>query len=211
MASLVTPRLAPVTARDGVDTRKQENSAATEVALGETTSMGAAHVRGGQTAAFYMAPPGADKVGSPMSAYWTNYLRLADAYVNGEDCFLWVPYYTQQSYNENDIRRASPAHEEVLSLYREWYNRSVTEFRKTLDSEDLEDALEYLADFKKEQSQQKKAVEVLQSWYRNTIARPRCSCGEVSMFDDGGLCVDCHWTADGHSKRLRRMNALSPR
>jgi hypothetical protein len=212
MATLLEARLAPVTARDGVDTRKQDNSAATEVALGETTRLGAGdQFRVGQTAAFYMAPPGADVVGSPMSAYWTNYIRLADAYVNGEDCFLWVPYSTQQSFNEKSIRCACPSHEEILTLYREFYNRSITEFRKHHDSQDLEDALDYLADFNKEQTKQMSAVRVLQEWYRSCIARPRCTCGEFSMFRTGGLCVDCHWTDDASFKRLRRQNAISPR
>ena len=44
-------RVAPAIARDGVDTRTQENSGMAAAGTGETTSMGAAHARGGQTAA----------------------------------------------------------------------------------------------------------------------------------------------------------------
>lgn len=200
MATFMEPRLAFVTARDGVDTRKKELT----VACNEKQE------RDGQTAALYMAPPGAEVVGSPMHAYWSNYRRLADAYVNGEeDRFMWVSYETQQAYNEAAIERDIPTTEGILHLYRMWYNRYITEFRRTLDSNDLEDALEYLACFNKEKAEQESAVLVLQRWARSLV--PRCRCGARSMFPSGGLCVDCHWTEDGHIKKMRQMNALTPR
>lgn len=199
MATFMAPRLAFVTARDGVDTRNKDMT----VACNEKQE------RVGQSAAFYMAPPGADKVGSAMHAYWTNYLRLADAYVNGLDYFQFVSYADQQCSNEAAIERVISPTDGVLHLYRMWYNSSITNFRKSLDSSDLEDALEYQSMFAKEKADQESAILVLQRWARSLV--PRCHCGARSMFDDGGLCVDCHWTEDGRRKKMRRMNALTPR
>ena len=51
MATSTVTRLVPANTRDGVDTRTQDNSAMPAGGSGETTSVGAAHVRGGQTAA----------------------------------------------------------------------------------------------------------------------------------------------------------------
>jgi hypothetical protein len=51
MATSSNARLAPVTARDGVDTRNQDNSVMPAGGSGETTSTGATRVQGGQTAA----------------------------------------------------------------------------------------------------------------------------------------------------------------
>ena len=51
MATTTDHRVAPAIARDGVDTRTQDNSGMAAAGTGETTSMGAAHARGGQTAA----------------------------------------------------------------------------------------------------------------------------------------------------------------
>jgi len=57
MASNEMTRVANATARDGVDTRpldgEKDNSATAAAGTGETTSVGATHARGGQTAAEY--------------------------------------------------------------------------------------------------------------------------------------------------------------
>ena len=210
MATLVEARLASGTARDGVDTRLEGEKDLT-VACNEKQE------RDGQTAALYSMPPGAEVVGSPMHAYWSNYRRLADAYVNGEDCFIWVSYKTQQSYNEKDIERLINRTDEILHMYRMFYNSAITEFRKSLDSRDLEDALEYMADFNKEQIELQTAAKTIQTWFRSF---PKISetgtyiaeeeehgecykCGDRSMFETG-LCADCYWSEDAHIKNLRR-------
>lgn len=195
MATLVEARLVTANTREGVDTRPEGEKDLT-VACNEKQE------RDGQTAALYSMPPGAEVVGSPMHAYWSNYRRLADAYVNGEDCFMWVSYETQQSSNEKDMERLINRTDEFLHMYRMFYNNAMTEFRKSLDSNDLETALEYLSDFKKEELELQNAAKTIQQWYR--ILTPRCRCGLRSMFPTGGLCADCYWTEDAHIKRMRR-------
>jgi hypothetical protein len=54
MATSTVPRLASVTARDGVDTRKKDNCGTAAAVNQETTSVGVAHVQGGQLAAYYI-------------------------------------------------------------------------------------------------------------------------------------------------------------
>jgi hypothetical protein len=224
MATTRDARLAPVTARDGADTRNKDNSGKVATGTEEVTRLGGGdQKRVGQTAALYLVPAGE-------TGYWTNYLRLADAYVNGEDMFQFVSYKTQQSYNEQDIQREcnriGPNTEGMLNLYRESYNRCITEFRKTLLSNHLENALEYLEDFKKEQREQEDAAKVIQNWFR---AFPKISetgtlvaedeepedygkcvnCDErrIGMFVE--LCADCYWTEDSWIKSMRRNGIAS--
>jgi hypothetical protein len=104
------------------------------------------------------------------------------------------------------------------------YNQSITEFRKTHSSNHLEDALEYLEDFKKEQREQEKAAKVIQSWFRafpkisetgTLIAEDRepedygkcvnCDERRIGMFVE--LCADCYWSEDSWIKSMRR-NAI---
>jgi hypothetical protein len=171
----------------------------------------------GQTAALYLAPPGADVEGSLMNAYWKNYLALANAYVEGKDeMFMYVSFERQQSYNEADIsrecNRIAPNTEGILNLYRQYYNQAITEYREDKDSNPLECALGYLEEFKAEQRAQASASKTLQTWFRGArisdtgtyIAEEVCPCGERSMFEDGGLCADCHWEEDAVMKRKRR-------
>lgn len=72
MATSMEVRLAPVTARDGVDTRKKDNSVMPAGGSGKTTRLGAGdHVRDAQTAAIaYLVPPGAEVEGSAMNAFF---------------------------------------------------------------------------------------------------------------------------------------------
>jgi hypothetical protein len=219
MATARDARLANVAARDGADTRKKDNSGKVATRTEEVTRVGGGdHERVGQTAAMYLVP-----AGEP--AYWTNYLRLADAYVNGDDCFRFVSYKTQQSYNEQDIQREcnriGPNTEGMLNLYRQSYNQAITEFRKTHSSNHLENALEYLEDFKKEKREQEDAAKVIQAWFRSfpkisetgtLIAEDedygKCvNCDErrIGMFVE--LCADCYWTEDSWIKSMRR-NAI---
>jgi hypothetical protein len=228
MATLCIPGWCPQTPVMESTHVTKDNSTATEVALEETTRLGDGdQFRVGQTAALYLAPPGADVEGSLMNAYWRNYLALADAYVNGKDeMFLFVSFERQQSYNEADIarecNRIAPNTEGILNLYRQYYNQAITEYREDKDSNPLECALGYLEEFKAEQREQEKATKALQAWFRGTrisetgtyIAeeeRGQCPmCDGVSMYDEG-LCVDCYWEEDSQRKRIRRQNAISPR
>lgn len=95
----------------------------------------------------YLIPTGADVEGSPMHSYWTNYKRLADLYVAGnDDTFMFVPYDTQQSYNEQDIQNECNRigeNEGIRNMYRQYYNKYITKFRKTHNQSDLENAMEY--------------------------------------------------------------------
>lgn len=176
----------------------------------------------GQTAAVYMAPPGAEKEGSDMNAYWINYLILADAYVYdhvdyyGVPCFKWVSFDTQQSYNEKDIERECRkcgGGEEMLNVYREFHNQSLTKFRRTLDSRDLETALKFQSDFNKELCAQVDAANIIKSWLRapkisetgTYIAEEEeCPCGSDEPVLVEGLCADCYWEEDARIKNIRR-------
>ena len=175
----------------------------------------------GQTAALYLAPPGADVEGSLMNAYWKNYLALADHYVNGrDDMFMFVSFERQQSYNEADIsrecNRIAPNTEGILNLYRQYYNQAITEYREDKDSNPLECALGYLEEFRTEQREQEKATKSLQTWFRGTrisdtgtYIADEFTCTQC---DDpatiGDLCADCHWDEDARIKRNRRGGAI---
>ena len=154
MATSVEVQLAPVTARDGADTRKKENSEEAAAESGEATRVGDGdHERDGQAAALYLVPTGAEIEGSPMNVYWANYLSLAEDYILDRDFFRFVPFDKQQAYNEAEIEgecNRTGEKEAILNIYRMYYNRSITKFRKTNDSQYLKDAMEYLADFNKQ-------------------------------------------------------------
>ncbi len=229
MATSTVSRLVSANTRDGVDTRKKDNCGMAAAMNQETTRLGAENqIRDEQTAAMemYLAPPGAEVEGSLMNAYWKNYLNLADHYVNGRDeMFMYVSFERQQSYNEADIarecNRVAPNTEGILNLYRQYYNQAITEYREDKNSNTLECALGYLEEFRGEQREQEKATKALQAWFRGTrisetgtlIAEDeehaQCdNCDEPSMYPDGGLCADCHWTEDAHIKRMRRGGAI---
>jgi bacillopeptidase F (M6 metalloprotease family) len=146
----------------------------------------------------YLIPTGANIEGSPMHAHWTNYKRLAELYVAGnEDTFMFVSYKSQQSYNEEEIQKeCDRIGEGMKNLYRQAYNQAITQFRKTHDSSDLENALGYLEDFKNENEDDG----------TGTLVAEECSrCGEEAGI--GELCADCYWSEDSYLKRMRR-NAL---
>lgn len=178
-----------------------------------------------QTAALYKAPLGADIVGSQMYGAWENYLTIADAYVydqighDGVPCFRFVPYWKAEDQHAEDVQNACRGRDYEINIYRRYYNLAVTEFRKTHDSEDLERMLDRLMVLDEEiekieeeirtlPQRQANATQVLKRWIRSI--KSRCECGDKSMFEDGGLCVDCHWTEDSKFKTLRRQNAVSP-
>jgi len=226
MATSIVSRLAPVTARDGVDTRKKDNCGTAAAVKQETTSL-VGLGQGGQSAASYLAPPGAEKEGSAMNAYWSNYLSVADSYVKGEsDSFMWVGFDTQQSHNEIEIQRAcdrmGPNTHGFLNVYRQFHNAAITEFRKTLQSTDLVDALENLEEFNNELRTQVAAANVIKSWFRASktsdtgtyIADDECEycpCGFGAHVLAEGMCADCYWEDDARikkSRRARRQNAI---
>lgn len=237
MATSVEARLAPVTARDGVDTRNKDNSGKAAAGTGETTSVGAAHVRDVQTAAItYLIPPGAEVEGSAINAYWTNYLRTADAYVQGDplEFFKFTSFKYQQGFNEADIKRECyklGGGEEMLTIYRQFYNSYVTDYLAEPNSRNLKSALEMLSDYNKELAEQNKAAALIQQVYRSFKApKPavkisetgtliaeddrqdeedeeeaeECACGFGSRVWINGLCADCYWEEDAAIKRQRR-------
>jgi hypothetical protein len=102
----------------------------------------------------YLLPPGAEIVGSEMNGIWQNYMTVAEAYISAPDSFLFVSYTDEQSYNEREIERITPAADELLNLHREYYNRSITEYRKTGDLDALETAMRHRAEFRDEERTQ---------------------------------------------------------
>ena len=148
----------------------------------------------------YLIPTGADIQGSPMHAHWTNYKRLADLYVAGhDDAFMFVSYKTQQSYNEEEIQKeCDRIGEGMQNLYRQAYNQAITKFRKTHDSNDLENALEYLAQYEDEDEETGTLV----------ADDEQCeNCDEPRIGEYTQLCADCYWSEDSYLKRMRR-NAI---
>lgn len=146
----------------------------------------------------YLIPTGADVEGSPMHSYWTNYKRLADLYVAGnDDAFMFVPYDTQQSYNEQDIQNECNRigeDEGIRNMYRQYYNKYITKFRKTQNQADLDTALEYLEDFKKQDDD-----------YGNCT---KCD-EEPRIGEYTELCADCYWSEDSYLKSMIRNGIAS--
>ncbi len=225
MATSMEVRLAPVTARDGVDTRKKDNSVMPAGGSGETTRLGAGdHVRDAQTAAIaYLVPPGAEVEGSVMNTYWTNYLRTAENYIKGDplEFFKFTSFKHQQGFNEADIKRECyklGAGEEMLTIYRQFYNSYVTEYLAEPNPRRLKYALEFLADYNKELAEQNNAAKLIQQAYRSFKVQVsdtsvfiveeeygKClKCDEPSMGVFVKLCADCYWTEDSDIKRKRR-------
>lgn len=98
MASTTDPQVAPVTARDGDDTRPQgekENSGMPAGGTGESTRVGAGdHVRGGQTAAWwYGLNEGADttKTKDPSVGRWIEFYTKGVTF-NGKTSVSFCPY-----------------------------------------------------------------------------------------------------------------------
>lgn len=153
----------------------------------------------------YLIPTGADVECSPMHSYWTNYKRLADLYVAGnDDTFMFVPYDTQQSYNEQDIQNECNRigeNEGIRNMYRQYYNKYITKFRKTQNQADLETAMEYLADFKKQDLDTGTLV-ADDDYGKCTTCHEEPRIGEYT-----GLCADCYWSEDSYLKKMRR-NAI---
>ena len=153
----------------------------------------------------YLIPPGADVEGSPMHAHWTNYKRLADLYVGGnDDSFMFVPYVTQQSYNEQGIQNECSRigeDEEMRNVYRQYYNQWITKFRKTQDQADLENALEYLENFK-QQDVDTGTLVADDDYGKCTTCNEDPRIGEYTE-----LCADCYWSEDSYLKSMRR-NAI---
>jgi hypothetical protein len=170
MATSTVSRLAPVTARDGVDTRNQDNWESAAAVNLETTSMGATRVQGGQTAALteeefsfpplaFLVPPGADVSGTRMNVYWRNFLATADRYTQGDDeSFRFTPYAHQQAFNEREIERECQrlgGDEEAINLYRQAYNTDVVSYMTNPCQMTYDFAMSSLASFHNEVKEQK--------------------------------------------------------
>jgi len=216
----------PVNTRDGVDTRPLDG----EKDL--TTRVGACHDRDEQTAAItYLLPPGAEVEGSNMGAFWRNYMRTADAYIKGDplEQFKFTTFEHQQGFNEADIKRECfklGAGEEMLTIYRQFYNRYVTEYLADPTPRNLKYALDMLAEYNKELDAQTKAALLIQRAYRmskvsdtGTLIAEECeeygTCircfGAPRMGHFSLICADCHWSEDAVIKkecRNRRQNAI---
>lgn len=219
-------RLAPVTARDGVDTRTKENSGKAAAGTGETPCLEVrSQDRDEQSAALsYLIPPGAEVEGSLMNAHWTNYLRLVDTYVQGDSVhfFKFKTFESQQSVNERNIERECRklgGGEEMLNVFRQFYNAQVTDYSCNPTTLTLNYATELLEKYNEELSKQNRAATVIQHVYREFktpkveisdtgtfIAEDdKCTlCDEPRMGEFVELCADCYWTEDAHIKRERR-------
>ena len=222
MATSTVTRLVPVNTRDGVDTRPKGEKDL-------TTRVGASHDRDEQTAAItYLLPPGAEVEGSNMAAFWTNYLRTAERYIKGDplEQFKFTTFEHQQGFNEADIKRECfklGAGEEMLTIYRQFYNRYVTEYLADPTPRNLKSALDMLAEYNKELADQTKAALLIQQAYRMSKVSdtgtlmaedyhgPCVKCDEPRMGDFTELCADCYWSEDAVIKkecRYRRQNAI---
>ena len=209
-------RVAPAIARDGVDTRPQGEKDL-------TTRVGASHDRDEQTAATYLLPPGAEVEGSNMAAFWRNYMRTADAYAKGDplEHFRFTSFRESQSHNEEDIARECRklgAGEEMLNMYRQFYNAAVTEWRAEPRWRQLDNVYHLLDQYNKELEAQTKAAALIQQAYRMSKTAtlmaedyhgPCVKCDEPRMGDFTELCADCYWSEDAVIKkecRYRRQN-----
>jgi hypothetical protein len=221
MATSCIARLAPVTARDGVDTRTKDNSGKAAAGTEETTRLGAGdQIRGGQTAALieYLLPCGAEVEGSRMNAYWSNYLSTAERYIKGgDDSFLWTSYEHQQGCNERDIERESRklgAGEEILNIHRQFYNGEVVTYKREMNDPNTPESCReltrealarLLAAFKDELASQNKAATIIQRAFK---APEKCvSCDETRMGGYADVCAECYWEEDAAIKRERRSKA----
>ena len=198
MATTTVPRLVPANTRDGVDTRPEGEKDLTTCV--EVRS----HNGDAQTAAIsYLLPPGAEVPNSAMYAYWGNYLRTADAYIKGDPngFFVFTTFAHQQGLNEADIQRECSklgAGEEMLHVYRQYYNAAVTDYLSDPSEFNLGYVRKYLDKYNAEVAAQTNAACLIQRAYRAT----RCvKCGERRMGDCTELCVDCYWTEDANIKR----------
>lgn len=199
-------RLAPANARDGVDTRKKDLTTCLEVRSQD---------RDVQTAAItYLVPPGAEVEGSNMNSHWKNYLRTAEHYIKGDplEHFKFTSFKHQQGFNEADIKREClklGGGEEMLNLYRQFYNSYVTEYKAEPNPFTLKSALRFLADYNKELAEQNKAATVIQRAFLD-FKYPiedfgKCvKCEESRMGDFTELCADCYWSEDANIKHERR-------
>ena len=186
MATSMGSRLASVTARDGVDTRKQDNSGKAAAGTEETTSVGVAYVTVGQQAAVvveYMLPPGVDVKGSRMSSFWSNYTATADRYIRGDiNAFKFTTFTHQQGFNERDIERecrTCGAGEEMLNVFRQFYNAQVTEYKRDPSELALSYVLELLADYNQELNDQVNAAALIKNAYQ--IFKVRAPMPEVDI------------------------------
>lgn len=218
MATSMEVRLVSVNTRDGVDTRNQDLTACLEVRSQD---------RDEQTAALtYLMPPGADVPGSILSAYWSNYLRTAEAYIKGDplDFFKFSSFEDQQQLNENDIARECRhlgTGEEMLNVFRQFYNREVTDYlSKVNDPSTSERSIQLTLEFAKNQldlyntelAEQNKAAALIQKAYRASKMDKCTKCDEKRMGDFTELCVDCYWEEDAAIKkvcRFTRQNAIT--
>jgi hypothetical protein len=118
----------------------------------------------------FLLPPGADKVGTRMHGFWTNYMSLADRYIrHEEDAFMWIPYDFQQQVNERYIQQECQRlgnGEGMLNVLRQFYNRQVVSYMHTPCDSTLEYAHELLAEYNKELDDQNKAAIVIQRAFR---------------------------------------------
>ena len=166
MATTMESRVAPAIARDGVDTRPQGEKDL-------TTRVGArSHDRDEQTAAMtFLLPPGAEVAGSAMEAYWSNYLRTAEAYIQGDPkgFFIFTTFNDQQVRNEADIQAECcklGVGEEMLNVYRMHYNAALTAYLREPNDWDKVFVERYLARYHAEVLAQRKAVQCIQQAFK---------------------------------------------
>lgn len=143
MATHGTHRLAPETARDGVDTRKQENWESVATVNRETTSLrGVAQGSGGQNAAAefdawletlphvrldLVAPAGAEVEGAPLWGVWGRYETVAKRHMEDSDeSFRWVSYQTQVQRAEEELIAQVPEEGQMYMVYLNDLNRAIT-------------------------------------------------------------------------------------
>jgi hypothetical protein len=217
MATTEVTRLAPVTARDGVDTRTKDNQGSAAAVNWETTRSGAGDREqdGSNAAAEFdawlaslphvrldlVAPAGAEVAGAPIWGAWGMYETVAKRRMEDSDeSFRWVSYETQRQRAEDMLIAAVSEDRQMDMVYLNNLNREIVYMAYAIGRarRELSEGL-YPLEFYQlsvlarqkdvEEARAELAVRRIQEWFRSLPA-PACrECGAWRCQEDG--C--CEW------------------
>ena len=210
MATSQESRLAPETARDGVDTRTKENWGSVATVNRETTSLrGVAQGLGEQTAAVtefdawldilpcvrldLVAPTGAEVEGAPLWGVWGRYETVAKRHMEDSDeSFRWVSYQTQVERAEEELLCCVPESRQMEMLHLNDLNRAITSLGNAIAVARRElRTTPFLLDFHKTRilSRMDTVSECEAVCFPAPIVCTDCGWGTAQY---GELCVWCH-------------------
>jgi hypothetical protein len=231
MATHEESRLAPETARDGVDTRKKDNQGSAAAVNWETTSLrGDAQGSGGQNAAAefdawlatlpnvrldLVAPMGAGVVGAPIWGAWGAYETVAKRRMEDSDeSFRWVSYETQRQRAEDMLIAAVSEDRQMDMVYINNLNREIVYMAYAIQRarRELREGLFPLEFYQLsvlarqkdvEEARAELAVRRIQSWVRS-LPPPTCrECGVWQCKEDGR----CEWCIGNEDRGERGVCA----